>query len=156
MRDTTISDGKTSYLLTKGTDVMMPSGISHLSTKAWGPNATEFDARRFLRPEDKEVLDEKEKEQEKARKRAYFPFGGGKHLCPGRNFAFAEILGMIAVLVMGFDVKSTDGGLIRIPDLRNAKIGEASGKPYPGKGDKMGAKIERRKEWEDVVWKFVC
>jgi len=32
-----------------------------------------------------------------------------KHLCPGRHFAFAEILGMVALLVVGFDVVMAEG-----------------------------------------------
>jgi cytochrome P450 len=155
MRDTMVSDGKTSYLLRKGANVMMPSGVTHLSTHIWGPNAKDFDAKRFMRSEDQGVVSEREKEDDRAKKRAYFPFGGGKHLCPGRNFAFAEILGTIAVLLLGFEVRNLEGGLIRVPELRRSKIGEGVGKPHPN-GTKMGAKIERRTGWEDVVWKFVC
>ncbi|THC96853.1 hypothetical protein EYZ11_003677 [Aspergillus tanneri] len=34
----------------------------------------------------------------------YFPFGGGHHMCPGRNFAKQEILGTVAVILLNFDV----------------------------------------------------
>ncbi|KAL2061782.1 hypothetical protein VTL71DRAFT_7160 [Oculimacula yallundae] len=149
MADCTISDGKSTYLLRKGWDINMPSGVSHLSTESWGPNAASFDARRFMKLDVKEVMSEKAKEE----KRAYIPFGGGKHLCPGRNFAFAEILGFTAALVMGFDVKAKDGGLITVPVIRRAKLGEAVSKPE-GDGLTMGAKITRRAGWEDVVWEF--
>ena len=149
MEDTTISDGKTTYLLRKGWDVNMPSGVSHLHPGSWGPNASSFDARRFMKIEAKGAASEKEKEE----KRAYIPFGGGKHLCPGRNFAFAEILGFAAALVMGFDVKKDDGGLIEVPEIRRASLGEAVSKPF-GKGLAMGAKITRREGWEDVSWHF--
>lgn len=44
-------------------------------------------------------------EADRQRKAAFFPFGGGLHLCPGRNFAFAEILGLMSVLVTGFDIE---------------------------------------------------
>ncbi|KAG4420303.1 hypothetical protein IFR04_006590 [Cadophora malorum] len=149
MEDTTISDGKTTYLLRKGWDVNMPSGVSHLHPGSWGPNASSFDARRFMKIEAKGAASEKEKEE----KRAYIPFGGGKHLCPGRNFAFAEILGFAAALVMGFDVEKDDGGLIEVPDIRRASLGEAVSKPF-GKGLAMGAKITRREGWGDVSWHF--
>jgi cytochrome P450 len=152
VRDTMISDGKNSYLLKKGADVMMPSAVTHLSTDIWGPNAHKFDATRFMT---KATTDEKEKEEERERRRAYFPFGGGKHLCPGRNFASAEILGTITALLLGFDIKSAEGGLIQVPELRRARIGEAVGKPQL-KGQHIGARLERRAGWEDVVWKFVC
>ncbi|OAA76648.1 Cytochrome P450 [Akanthomyces lecanii RCEF 1005] len=34
----------------------------------------------------------------------YFPFGGGHHMCPGKNFARQEILGTVAVLLLNFDI----------------------------------------------------
>lgn len=155
MKDTTISDGANTYLLREGCDVQIPSGIAHLSEFYWGPDSTTFDSRRFLTPPDTGLpKSQKEKDVEKAQKRAYFPFGGGKHLCPGRNFAFAEILGAAAVLILGFEVMGTDGTEIVVPDRGRAMFAEAIAKPR-GEGLKMGARIERRKGWEDVVWKFV-
>ena len=154
MKDTTISDGKNTYLLKEGCDVQIPFGITHLSTGPWGADSSTFSARRFLKP-DPSTQSEKEKLDDKVQKRSYFPFGGGKHLCPGRNFAFAEILGTVAVLVLGFEVKSPSGGLITVPDIGRAQIGEAIAKPR-GQGAQMGVKITRRKGWEDVTWKFVC
>jgi hypothetical protein len=147
--DTVISDGKNSYLLRKGSDVQMPSGVSQMSPAIWGPNASSFDARRFLKREEK--FTENDKEQ----KRAYFPFGGGKHLCPGRNFAFAEILGAVALVLLGFDLEAPGGGAIVVPKLGRAKLGEGVAKPT-GDGLKTGAILKRRKGWEDVTWKFVC
>ncbi|KAK4184517.1 cytochrome P450 [Podospora australis] len=35
----------------------------------------------------------------------YFPFGGGHHMCPGRNFARQEIVGTVAVILLNFDVE---------------------------------------------------
>ncbi len=149
MADTTLSDGKNTYLLRAGTDVNLPSGVSHLSTAAWGPDAALFDPRRFIRTEREGPVSDKVKKE----KRAYIPFGGGKHLCPGRNFAFAEILGFVAVMLMGFDIKAKDGDLIEVPEIRRAKLGEAVAKPF-GKGAEMGAEISRREGWEEVMWKF--
>jgi len=60
----------------------------------------------------------KEKVDDELRKAGYIPFGGGKHLCPGRNIAFAEILGTLAALLLGFEVRGTDGGLIQVPSRR--------------------------------------
>ncbi|MCJ1247514.1 hypothetical protein MMC30_004728 [Trapelia coarctata] len=34
----------------------------------------------------------------------YFPFGGGHHMCPGRNFARQEIVGTVAVILLHFDI----------------------------------------------------
>jgi len=153
MADTTISDGKSTYLLRKGADVQMPAGVNHLSSANWGTNASDFDARRFLQPEAKGLMNEKAKEEFKTQKRAFYPFGGGKHLCPGRNFAFAENLGTIAILVLGFDILGSDGGLLKVPKIGRANLAEAVVKP-DADGSKIGAKFTRRKGWEEVVWKF--
>jgi cytochrome P450 len=156
MKDTTISDGTHSYLLREGCDVQIPSGIAHLSPDYWGSDFASFNARRFLMlPETGIPRTQKEKDDDKAQKKAYFPFGGGKHLCPGRNFAFAEVLGAAAVMMLGFEVEKSEGGMIVVPDRGRTMFNEAVAKPR-GEALKMGAKISRREGWEDVVWKFVC
>ena len=155
MKDTVISDGKKEYLLRAGCDLQMPAGVSHLSETAWGRDASSFDAKRFLTPEERGDTSAKARLEDREQKKSYFPFGGGKHLCPGRNFAFAEILGAVAVLIAGFDVKGSDGGLIKVPVLGRAKLGDGIAKPT-GKGLLMGAKFTRREGWEDVIWKFTC
>jgi cytochrome P450 len=153
MADTTISDGKSSYLLKKGADVQMPAGVNHMASTNWGTNASDFDARRFLQREEKASMNDKEKEEFKTQKRSFFPFGGGKHLCPGRSFAFAEILGTIAILVLGFDITGSDGELLKVPKIGRASLAEAIVKPGAD-GLKIGAKFTRRKGWENVVWSF--
>lgn len=155
MKDTTISDGKSTYLLKAGCDVQIPSGVSHMSSENWGPNASKFDPRKFLDPSIKGSATTEEKEQDRQQKRAYFPFGGGKHLCPGRNFAFAEILGILAVLVLGFEVRDMDGELLKVPEMGRSGVAEGVVKPT-GEGLELGVRIERRKDWEDVVWGFVA
>ena len=156
MKDTFISDGTHSYLLREGCDVQIPSGVAHLSPDYWGSDFASFRSRRFLTPPGTgPARTQKEKDDEKAQKKAYFPFGGGKHLCPGRNFAFAEILGAAAALILGFEVEKSGGGAIVVPDRGRTMFTEAVAKPR-GDALKMGAKISRREGWEDVVWKFIC
>lgn len=150
MADTTISDGTTDYLLRKGADIQIPSGISHTATATWGADSASFNPRRFMKPEQGGATANQAKEE----KRAYVPFGGGKHLCPGRNFAFAEILGFTAALFVGFDVKARNGELLQVPAIRRANMAEAVAKPF-GPGLEMGARFTRMEGWEDVVFKFV-
>jgi hypothetical protein len=154
MADTTISDGKNTYLLREGTDIQIPAGVSHTDSVSWGPNVSSFDPRRFMKLDEKKILSGKEKADEREQKRAYFPFGGGKHLCPGRNFAFAEILGTIAMLLLGFELRTKDGGSIQRQPTPRARLGTAI--PLPSAQTvAMGARLTRRKGWEDAVFKFV-
>ncbi|KAK1980431.1 cytochrome P450 [Colletotrichum cereale] len=94
-----VTDEQT-YLLRKGANVQTPSIITNFDTEAWGPNVHDFDPRRFMTTD---------RERERAQNRAFNPFGGGKHLCPGRFFADAEILGALAALVLGFDIETPEG-----------------------------------------------
>lgn len=155
MADTLLSDGKRDYLLRAGCDVQLPAGVSHMSTAAWGADAHSFDAKRFLTPEEKGQSSARARIEDREQKKSYFPFGGGKHLCPGRNFAFAEILGAVAVLVAGFEVRGRGGEVLEVPKMGRARIGEGVAKPR-GEGLGLGARITRREGWEDVSWRFTC
>lgn len=151
MTDTWISDGDSKSLLRAGADVQMPAEVTHLSSGTWGTTAKVFDAARFLKAESRTGKDSQElKEQRKA----YHPFGGGKHLCPGKNIAFAPCLGVVAMLLLGFEVQGLDDELFKVPEIRSVKFGEAVAKPF-GEGLKMGALIQRCGGWEDVLWRFV-
>lgn len=154
LEDTTISDGKgRTYLLKKGIDVMMPSEPLHRSDNIWAagsdggsvpPNATEFDSDRFL-----------DIEKNKTKRAHFLPFGGGRHLCPGRNFAFAENLGFMVSLLLGFDVGPTDGDWTSFepPAMDRCTITGAVSKPVnDGKG--FGMKVTRREGWQGVRWRF--
>ncbi|WDK20959.1 prostacyclin synthase [Colletotrichum graminicola] len=136
------------YLFKKGVDVMMPSGVSHTTPRAWGPNAEEFHAARFMNwPQN----------ASREQRAAYMPFGGGKHLCPGRNFATAEILGFMAALCLGTDVQGPDRSetTLMVPGSSPAVLGQAISKPIDfAKGEGLGVKIRKREEFEYVKWRF--
>jgi len=157
--DTVLSDSRNSYLLKKGATVQIPGGIVHNATAFWGPDAATFNPRRFLKTElnfSKKAMSEAEREQEKLRKKAFTPFGGGMHLCPGRHFASGEILGSVAVMIMGYDITTKDGKTLPAPvaeDWRTIKFGEAVAKPL-GRLINVGARVRRRQAFEDVIWKF--
>ncbi|KAF5510978.1 25-hydroxycholesterol 7-alpha-hydroxylase [Colletotrichum siamense] len=135
-----------SYLLKKGANVQVPSIITNFDPATWGPNAHEFDARRFL------AVD---KERERTQSRAFNPFGSGKHLCPGRFFADAEILGALAALILGFEIETPEGGRVQVPPIKN-NLAEAVPKPLQTVQDNMMVRIRRRPGWEDVEWAFVA
>jgi cytochrome P450 len=150
MEDTVISDGHGgSYLLKKGTDLQIAGAVLRSMEDIWGPDAGEYNPQRFTPETEKRCSNE----EAKMRKAAYFPFGGGKHLCPGRNFAYAEILATICMVVVGFDVKPLKGDRFATLGASPPRFSSAVVKPV-GNGAGYGIKIARRKGWENVRWCF--
>ncbi|CZR63469.1 related to cytochrome P450 oxidoreductase [Phialocephala subalpina] len=132
------------YLLKKGAFVQIPTGVMQSDSKIWGPDAKEFNPQRFL------TQDSLSKEEKKAQIQAFIPFGGGKHLCPGRHLAFTEIVAFVAMLLHGFELSMSDGGKLKVPPGEFQRLGVASISP---EGD-LDVLIKRRKEFEGVVWEF--
>ncbi|KAH7136712.1 cytochrome P450 [Dactylonectria estremocensis] len=142
------------YLLKKGTDIQLPAGVTHYSKSVWGEDASEFDPERFLPPSPSTEKTQAYIDAERKKKDAYFPFGGGRHLCPGRNFAFAEIMGLMCVLLLGYDIEPVG---MEFAELKMGPPLMASGAVKPeNRGVGLGGKILRRKGWEDVQWHFEC
>lgn len=97
-------DGKRHVSFKKGDNVFAPCWMEHRDPDAsWGaskvaPDA--FDADRFI------VKDPKTGEETFSMAKTagrYFPFGGGKTICPGRNFAKQESIGAFAMVLLRFE-----------------------------------------------------
>uniref|UniRef100_A0A0B7KRF5 Prostacyclin synthase n=1 Tax=Bionectria ochroleuca TaxID=29856 RepID=A0A0B7KRF5_BIOOC len=147
MKDTVLTDADgTSYLLRAGVNVIWSAKLMHRAADVWGDCSDTFIADRFLAGKAGGI------DMERKRRVSYLPFGGGKHLCPGRNFAFAEILGFMSALVLGFEVVGLNSSNVR---METGAIGEGVVKP-PADGQGGAITIRRRKGWEDVNWLFVC
>ncbi|KAM0211938.1 hypothetical protein ACHAQI_005092 [Fusarium lateritium] len=143
----TMPEGNT-YILKKGTDIQLPAGVAHYEQSVWGDDVQSFNPERFL------ASSKKSPDEERRRKAAYIPFGGGRHLCPGRNFAFAEIVGFAASLLLGFNIEAVGMGF---GDVKKLGPQLAGGTVRPEKyGAGLGGKMSRREGWEDVEWKFEC
>jgi hypothetical protein len=125
---------------------MLPATVLYCLRSVWGANADEFNLRRF-------IAGSREEEEATVRKRraAYLLFGGGNHMFPGRHFAFAEYLGFMTALILGYEIVGLDN---RNVHMDNAKLGEAIAKPAAG-GEGGRVVIHRRKNWEKVEWNFV-
>lgn len=136
-------------MLRKGNDVMWSSKVAHEMAEAWGPDAGEFDPERFVGTAGGAQAD---KEAEKRRRAAYMPFGGGSHLCPGRNFASAEALGLVSALVVGYEVEGLRAGEVR---MGPRELASAMPKPAAD-GDGGAVTIRRRRGWDEVQWSFAC
>ena len=81
-QDTLLNDR---YLLKKDSVVLIPGAIIH-ADPIWGPDAKEFNPRRFMGKSD-------------VKAGANRTWGGGQTLCPGRFFATAEITCSVAMMV---------------------------------------------------------
>ncbi|KAL3600141.1 hypothetical protein FPOAC2_04372 [Fusarium poae] len=140
MQDTEIQDaqGRT-YVLKKGVNVQWPPPVTHFNTEIWGQDADMFRPERFM---DVTAQDEKK------RRGALLSFGGGKHLCPGRKFAYTELLGLVGVVALGFKVKG-----LKLPKSKYAGVGIGGKVPDWGSMQK-GFELKRRYGWEDVTWNF--
>ncbi|KAK2672903.1 Cytochrome P450, E-class, group IV [Fusarium oxysporum f. sp. vasinfectum] len=125
-----------------------PAGVAHYEDNVWGADVKVFNPERFL------ASAKGSAEEERKRKAAYIPFGGGRHLCPGRNLAFAEIIGFASALLLGFEIEAVG---MRFGDVKMLGPQLAGGTVRPERyGAGLGAEIAMREGWEDVEWRFEC
>ncbi|KXS93922.1 hypothetical protein AC578_6802 [Pseudocercospora eumusae] len=142
LEDITVSTGDgRSYLLKKGVPIIWTAKSMHFSPEIWGENATEFEGDRFI------TLKGSEKQQKNA---SFFPFGGGQHLCPGRHFAYNEIICFTAALMLGFDIENMNPKSI---EMRPTRLGEAVMKPL-WEGRYSGCTIKKRPGWDELSWQL--
>lgn len=149
VEDTTVTDRNgRSYLLKKGGSVQMPSGALHASDTTWGKDVEEFRPDRFL---DTGLTND----VNKSRRISHTPFGGGAHMCPGRNFASAEIISFVASMLVGYHVEPLDGNWNKFKPPRMAQCPMVTAVCKPVDENNMfGARVTRRSGWESAKWKF--
>ncbi len=113
MQDTVL-DGR--WLLKKGAMIQMPSRAIHRDASIWGSDVDEFNPRRFMK-------DEKHKTEHGKRPNpaAFRAFGGGTTLCPGRHFATNEILALVSMFVMRYDMVPA-AGTWSMPQTTNTNV----------------------------------
>jgi cytochrome P450 len=151
VQDTVLTDrGGREYLLKKGNVVQLVIGTGHNMEEYWGEGADEFQPGRFLR---RKGDGEDGLASSKAMRTAFQPFGGGMHLCPGRAFAFAEMMAVTATLLLGYEVEPLDGSKWELPGFATRSVIDAVTKPA-NHGGGFGVRIGRRQGWEGVQWKY--
>jgi len=127
------------YLLKKGSFLMMPNSVMHFDESAWGPTVRDFDAQRFV----------KSKSTAKIHPGAFRTFGGGANLCPGRFFAMTEILSLLAMLALRYDITPLAGEwVVPEPDMANM-----SSIVTPPK-TRLPVTVTPRKGWKGGRWAF--
>ncbi|ETS77997.1 hypothetical protein PFICI_10059 [Pestalotiopsis fici W106-1] len=147
---TSATDPGKTYLLKKDTPLLMSMLVNHQHEAHWGANVSEYQPERFLRSDSRD--DEREFNAGAPVPRgAYTPFGGGKHLCPGKDFANAENWGTMIAFLLGFDFTTPEGETLEVPQRTMPLPANTLGRPTAGSD--LRSSVRRRKGWENVVWK---
>jgi cytochrome P450 len=140
LKDTVLADR---FLLKKGAIIQIPSLVVHADPTIWGTTVMEFDIRRFVKQPAKDLRDHKQHPG------AFRAFGGGTTLCPGRHFASIEIMTLVGMFVMRYDISPVSGEWCMPPqDASNL----AAAIMYPGQD--VDVEITPRKGYEDGSWTF--
>ncbi|KAF2009522.1 cytochrome P450, partial [Aaosphaeria arxii CBS 175.79] len=143
MTDTTISTPSLPpFLLKKGSLVIMPSQVQHSDPDLWGAlDVNAFDIERF-------VPKAKLKGPNPVSFRA---FGGGTTLCPGRHFAITEVLVLVAMLTLRFDIQPVAKGTAW-KEMTTEKAPMTAAMPKPD--DDVDVVLRQRDDDKGVKWVF--
>lgn len=99
--------------LGKGGIVQIAGGVMHGNASIWGEDVEAFNPARHLR-----VGNNAEDTSMRVHPAAFRAFGGGRTMCPGRHFATGEILGLVASIIMRFDLEGLgEDRKIKVPDV---------------------------------------
>lgn len=119
---------------------MIPAASLHSDPAVWGPTAGDFKPSRFIkksfRPQPNNHIftdaagpNNLAKSQNRVPHGAFRVFGGGTSLCPGRHFASTELLAIVAMLIMRFEMDPVDGELWKLPESSTGNMATAI--PFP-------------------------
>lgn len=134
--DTCITDGTRSYLLKAGSVLQVPADIIHADTDHWGPDARITDHLRFVNPSKK-----------KQHPLAFRSFGGAPYICPGRQFATTEIMAIIAMFTLRYEIAPVCGPW-QFPKQKLSMFGSV-----PPPAEDVAVRFQQRKGWEGE-WDF--
>lgn len=137
LQDTLLNN---TYLLKKDSMVLMPSTVQHSDPHLWGEDVHTFNYARFANTSNSRAA--------KVNPVSFRAFGGGTTLCPGRHFATTEVLALVAMVVLRFEVEPTEGRwkeLLGISSLTAA---------MPKPDGEVEVRIREIEEEKGVRWKF--
>jgi len=97
LRDTTLEGG---YLLKKDSILLIPSAEIHSDPEMWGTAAEEFRPERFLKEGGI---------RSGVPASSYRTFGAGPTLCPGRHLFMTEMIVLMAIMVLKYDIQPVGG-----------------------------------------------
>ncbi|KAI7307017.1 hypothetical protein KC315_g13951 [Hortaea werneckii] len=147
------------YLLRKGSLAQIATTVIHQQAEIYGHRQAppeEFWAERFLRSTrmvEDPATGFRRDDGEKVLG-SFGTFGGGRSICPGRHFAWMEMLAFAALIIAGFDIEDagSGGGAVAVPPFQKEKMFIAQGLRKPAVDPKVV--IRRRRGFEDVSWKL--
>lgn len=144
-----------SLFVKAGSLLMLPTYPAHSDPTAWSSSAFPhhpapdvYYPYRFLTASPKATSDDKPTFTTSHTVGKYFPFGGGKTICPGRSFARQEILAAVAMTLLTFDfefvsfVDNKGCSTEKFPGLRDTLPGSAV---MVASGD-VKVKVRRRRD----------
>ena len=138
----TVLDGK--WVLKKDCMIQMPGRVVHEDPSIWGSDVDEFNPRRFTRDEPQKTPNGK-----RPNVSAFRAFGGGTTLCPGRHFATNEILAVVTMFIMRYDMTPTTGEW-SLPETRNTNVAAVIMEPDTD----IEVELSTRKGFEEEQWAF--
>lgn len=152
LQDTLLQD---CHLLKKDGVVMIPAASLHSDPVVWGPTAGDFNPNRFIKKPSQPQLDSHvptdmigprtpAKSQNRVPHGAFRVFGGGTSLCPGRHLASTELLAIVSMLIMRFEMDPVDGGLWKLPESSTRNMATAI--PFPVRD--VSVDVKPRKGWD--------
>lgn len=141
MEDTILDDR---WLLKKDCMIQMPSRVMHTDEFVWGSDADEFNPRRFMKNSSQTA-----KSGKAPPAAAFRAFGGGSTLCPGRHFATNEVLAVVTMFLMRFDMVPS-AGKWDLPTVQNTNVASFVMEPDTD----IEVSVARRSGYERDRWAF--
>ncbi|SMR45237.1 unnamed protein product [Zymoseptoria tritici ST99CH_3D1] len=132
-----------SYLLKAGSVLQMSAPSINSEQRHWGKQAADYDPVHFQK-------DAADVPANKPRATSFMSFGASPNICPGRHFAAAEILSVVAMLLMRVDMIPVKG-YWWTPRLNAWAIAASMTPPI----EEYPVKIGPRKEVQGIEWDFV-
>ncbi|KAK8080328.1 cytochrome P450 [Apiospora hydei] len=143
LQDTIVTDEDgTVYLLKKDSLLAMPSGPVHANRVAWGQDAETFDPSRFLGSSQRNSTN-------RSPASSYRAFGGGNALCPGRHFAMNEMMSILVIMTLRYNITHLRGKW-RMPKTRN-HVSMSVQTP----AEDLQVRITARDRAKFLAWEFI-
>lgn len=133
MADTTLEQ---QYVLKAGAYLQLPVRPVHHDPTLWGPDTAAFDPHRFVDPA-----------APRLKSTSLLAWGFAPHMCPGRQFATAEVLVLVALVVLRFDVVPVDEAQWADEGLNVSSIASVL-PPKKAKFVRFRERQEARGEWK--------